>query len=343
MPDIKLDMKLEIGGVLAADLDLTKRKVLSDYKGRSEFDIDKLAAMLADGIRSLPIVYTAFDGDHQTLSPLMRRVVLENNRVPANPDSVLGYKETVEARLTKRGVLLDDLAVLRGCDELWVFTDIGPDLNGVPTLAEGVLVELMYFLKRRPPGRVFFVSCHEVLSGEKAVLHQFKGSYEELQSVLADNQRKEILDLANSGTRIDTEIPLLVYHIYDPLDFKYTKFLRARAYTEDERAKTAPLIPGLAVEIGDGGEGLVGLGTVVAAWARLIKLAGEAWLLPPMDGNRSPSIISALLERMWLRTNSGRTLRRRSWSTYPIPKARTTRLWAITAKEREAIGDTRKL
>ena len=114
-----------------------------------------------------PLVYTAFDGDHFALTPLMRRHCLRHGAIPADPESILGYRDTVENRITKRGVLRDDLAVLRSCDELWIFTDLDPTPQGLSDLAEGVRVELSFFLRLHPQRAVKVVSVSDLLQGNR--------------------------------------------------------------------------------------------------------------------------------------------------------------------------------
>src|ERR1700726_964134 len=100
-----------LSGLVRADLALAKRS-RDDYP--FAFDIEHLCTAVLDRSAGMRLVYTAFDGDHQMMCGQMRRFVLGRGGVPANPDSVLGYKDTVENRVGKRGVLLDDLAILNG-------------------------------------------------------------------------------------------------------------------------------------------------------------------------------------------------------------------------------------
>ena len=319
------DIYSRLGEILAADFDLEKRHstVCPDI------ELDHLCSAVLEAVRDKPIVYTAFDGDHFHLCGHMRSFALLHDCVPANPESVLGYKDTVMARLTKAGVLQDDLTVLRGCDQLWVFTEEVARPESLQSLAEGVVIEVLFFLKRQRGPKVYFISPLSFLRGDRPPLIPFEFSYNECESALHSEQRDGVLELANSGMLVDKKLSSLIYHIYDPLDFKYAHWLRAYAY----EGKRVPLVPGLAIGLADLGRSYEALGQILAAWVKLCQIATYAFLLPPMDSKRTQSSVAAILERVWLRTHSAETIQRRSWSSYPIPKARVGNRWPITKKE----------
>jgi hypothetical protein len=293
-------------------------------------DIDHACSTIVTASEKLPLVYTAYDGDHFQLCSHMRRYVISHDSVPANPESVLGYKDTVSARLNKRGVLVDDLAVLSRCDELWVFTDQEAEPSSVRELAEGVVVELLFFLKRHPYATINFVSSQALLRGAGLELLRYQHSYAETVGALAADQEDGVLDLANSGDKVDQELPSIVYYIIDPLDFKYSDWLRPRVY---EESALAPLVPGLAAELRDFESYDHPLTRALIAWARLLRMANVAWVLPPMDGHRKPSAVTRILECAWARTHGGQTLIKKRWADYPIPKARARNRWPLTARE----------
>jgi hypothetical protein len=311
--------------IVVSDFDLHQRR-----KGIHQFsDLDDVCSSIIELCNSLPIIYTAFDGDHFQLSGHMRTHALLQGCVPANPESILGYKDTVTARLEKAGVLRDDLSVLRRCDQLWVFTEEQPVPDALQNLAEGVVVELLYFLKRRPTSPVYFVSPLSRVCGEQPPLIQYNYSYSDSKQALHPEQREGVLDLANSGAKVDKELSPIAYHIYDSLDFKYAHWLRPRAYEDG----CVPLVPGLAIHLRDLGGKSDTLAQILISWAKLCEIATYAWIIPSMDASRVPSAIVALLERVWLRTHGAETIRRRQWIEYPIPKARLGTKWPLTKKE----------
>jgi hypothetical protein len=319
----------DVGKALAEDLHLER-------SGRPTDEIQGLAARIMSINKEQRLVYTAFDGDHFHLCGLMRSFVMEKGHVPANPENILGYVETVSHRLTKQGVLMDDLAVLRTCDELWVFTDYQPDLSALSNLAEGVLVELLYFLKRKVDAQVYFVSPIALLEGRGVALCRFPYSYAQSKDALHPDLRDGVLELANSGSLVDEALPQVVYHIHDPLDFKYARWLRQCGYRRDK----APLVPGLAIEIDDRWEkaaSLVSLGKTLVAWAKLMEIASCAYLLPPFTQSRAPSVVSEVLRSIWCERNAANTLSTKRWTEYPIPKARQGARWPLTKKEANLI------
>jgi hypothetical protein len=297
--------------------------------------LDNYASKLVSLAEKLKIVYTAFDGDHQLFCSQMRRRVVASGAVPANPDSVLGYKDTVLFRQTKSGVLLDDLSVLRGCDELWVFTDIEPSVEAVHELAEGVLVELFYFKRRHPDRAVRFVGITAVaLDSTKAPIRTLDASYEALVAALGDDQRCEVLSLSNGGTSIDQQLRSMKYYLFDPLDYKYARFLREGGYKED----VCPLVPYLALRPEDYIKPETSLVDVMVGWARLMSIASDCVQLPSLDKGRRPSQIVEVLRRVWLRKRGARPIEDERWGEYRVPKAKQGRLWAITARERQQYG-----
>jgi hypothetical protein len=259
----------------------------------------------------------------------MRKSVLSTGHVPANPESILGYKDTVSYRLAKRGVLLDDLTVLRGCDELWIFTELRPEPNVVPRLAEGVVTELLFYLKRQENPHIYFVSPSDLFREGRCELRSYSGTYQDTKAALHPEQRDGILELANSGGRIDRELRSITYHVHDPLDFKYASWLRSSGYASNQ----VPLVPGLAIEIGDWAPKRIELGDIVASWACLSRLGTDALVFPSMDSGRSQSAIAALLERLWLLTHSATTISKGNWANYKIPKATVGSRWPLTKWE----------
>lgn len=255
----------------------------------------------------------------------MRSSVLAHGKVPANPESILGYRETVTANQTKKGVLADDLSVLRGCDELWVFTDFKPNEINIPQLAEGVLVELLYFLMHRSPNAVQFIPVAGLFSGVSKPL-PFPFSYDKTVSLLAKRQGEMLLRVIETSTEKTRADRQLAYHIVDPLDFKYSHWLRPEAYKQG----FAPVIPSLAVEIRDAWPSKRAVAQVFIAWLKLMELASCAWLYPSLDRSNAFSRVTYLMESHWRCSRSKFNLSQKSWSDYSIPKAVDPAGWSLT-------------
>lgn len=292
----------------------------------AEFDTEK---------SNFPLVYTAFDGDHQELGALMRQTVLKHNKIPVNPDSVLGYKETLEARYNKSQVLRDDLAVLRGCKELWVFTDYTPSPEGISNLAEGILVEICFFLKRWPGRSIKFISLEDLIKGKEARPTDLKTSFKDFTHSLPPGC-EELVALANGGVLADSKIPSLIYFIIDPLDYKYSRFVRQDGYINKNK-KTAPLVPNLAVDITDSGTGASSIGRIVFCWMKLMELATECIMYPSMETRGHDSEIAHLLECAWHRGRNGAKFEYNKWDSHKIPKHQLNDSWPISSNEKRRL------
>jgi len=321
---VQEDIVENIGQVFLADIAVSRPALRTD----SIDTLKSLAQQICEVARSREIIFTAFDGDHQHLCPYMRRVVLAAGGVPANADSILGYKDTVEAHVHKASVLLDDLAILRSCDQLWVFTDCTPDLTGVNNLAEGILVELLYFL-RSGKGLPKFVGVSKILRGGDIMLHEFAHSYDETIRAIDPLRRDKLAAVVSQAVSHEPSLPTLAFHICDPLDFKYAHWLRSRAYGWDR----LPLVPGLAIEMADFPPTTAGLGHLVLTWARLAALASEAWWFDGAEINRPQSAIAKLLRECWSLTRPENTVIHKRWPEYPIPKAHIGPAWSIVGSE----------
>ncbi len=249
----------------------------------SEVDHRLLAGLLQEARQ--PLVYTAFDGDHFALSPLMRRFVLSHGGLPVDPESILGYKQAVDAHQNKRDVLRDDLAVLTKCDELWVFTDAPATARGASAgLAEGVLAEILYFLSRRPSGKVSFVAIG-ALFGESPVFVSYTSTDTETAQAMAEGGMEAVCEFVTSV--IDGRAPIrrICAFAIDSLDSKYGDWVRSGAYTRGR----VPLIPNLALAVEDvafDGSSRIPNVLLMMSWVGLLSLADELCVLMPSDGGR---------------------------------------------------------
>lgn len=329
----------ELGQLLIDDLDIGARAAGAPFDVNLHSVLDGLAGRAEGLAKGLDLVYTAFDGDHQQLSPLMRLACLKEGKVPVNPDSVLEYKETALARQSKRDVLMDDLAILYRCDQLWIFTDLEPDISKLSNLAEGVLVELLFFLNRKPSAPIYFCSARGALLGDRYEKKILPYSFDQVRDALPADVRSEVVALAASGTRIDELLPRPIYFITDPLDFKYARFVLPRVYQNFSRnLRHVPVVPQLAVPVGDGGHGLLALGQLVLCWLRLASLGSLCSFVKSLDEKRTPSKIVEISRRCWLRWERTSPIEDQSWDVYGVPRAKLGSLWAITARERGEVS-----
>jgi hypothetical protein len=309
-----------LGTILAQDLEINRLA-----SAPTVFELELLATAVDEIARRKRIVFTAFDGDHQHLCPHMRRFALSLGAVPANAESILGYRDVVTARGDKRSVLLDDLSLLRHCDELWVYTDVPASLAGIRQLAEGVLVELLFFLRtaRRP---VYFVQIGALLRGQQCRPEPFPFAYEDSVRALESSQLRGVLEIVESAGEPTSPFFPVAYHIVDPLDFKFANWLRPVAYGHGH----LPLVPGLAIEIADVEPG--DLGSIVVGWAALMRIAQVVWVFKPTNQKRpSPAVCELLVQISKRKSKIIQT--ERHWTEYSIPKVHAPTRWPLTEKE----------
>lgn len=323
-----------IGECFLADLDINGRQELARKSIKK--DVNRLVQIFSSHSDEQPIAYNAFDGDHFHLLQAMRKYTLNNKRIPANPESILGYKNVVSRYLNKNLVLLDDLAILQNCDELLVFTDYSTRLEDVLRLPEGVLIEIAFFLKRRLKPSISFISISKLLRGAEADCLEFDISFDQLEDALKQTERAEIIDMANNDFKVDSDLKSLVYYITDPLDYKYSEWLRDGKYNANDEIG---LVPGLTVRVTDLEPGVENLGGIVLSWAVLLKKLSKkrAFWMDSFENNRSPSLICEALKKFCIQLKGANYLETRKWSNFSIPKSLQKERWPITRFESKNI------
>jgi len=308
------------------DISISRRL---DPKINAYKDIKRLSRIFSTCAQKNLVVYTAFDGDHFHVLQNMRKYVLNTGLVPANPESILGYKNVVTKHQHKRGVLIDDLSILKHCNELWIFTDLEPTIDNVKNLPEGVLIELTYFLKRKSKSFVNFVPLSELLRGKKRLNKKFEFSFERIEKELANTKKSQVLEMANNNYKIDHELKKFRFFISDPLDYKYSEWLRDIRLKHDE----IPLVPGLASRIADGDNNVINIGKIILSWASLIRFTHDGCFVPSMDSRRNQSIILESLKNYFIQTKSKNDLIEADWKEFSIPKRLQRERWPITEYE----------
>lgn len=316
-----------IGECFLRDININYR--LEEHKETKQ-NIISLTQLLSRSAAK-KVVYTAFDGDHFHLLDEMRKCVLRHDRYPANPESILGYKNVVSRYQTKIGVLKDDLAIVKYCEEMWVFTDCDITPDGILQLPEGVLLEIVYFMHRKRNFPVKFIPINSLYDTTKNTCRDLEMKYEELAELLAQNERKEIIDLANNGFIVDPELKKLAYYITDPLDFKYSEWLRD--YSRSDENEIA-LVPGLASKISDANSTIEYVGNIIMSWAGLMaKLPRIAYYLDSFDKRRTTSVILESLKQYFIQCHNIEFLTRKSWLQFEIPKCKLNGEWPLTQHE----------
>lgn len=321
------------------DLQLGPRPPVS----ASHEHLDEVAQALVLG-HKYPLVYTAFDGDHFILTPAMRIYCLKRQKVPANPESILGYRDTLVQRGSKRGVLLDDLSVLNRCDELWVFTDLECSLQTIHQLADGVLVELLYFLAVCPGKPVRFISATGLATGDEPDARECLLEYLDVVQSIRCHGGDSLVNFVEEIVGGEIGLPKVTYVVLDPRDSKYMHFVRPFALS----LGIVAIVPGLAIEHSDAVIIDQGkhheLACLLVSWTRLIWLADEMWTIAPMDGE-CWSETARTLVKAWSLINSKAHRVDISWDAVRIPpkegvilKAASPQDWFLGERKIRASG-----
>lgn len=329
---------VELSRLLVADM-----TIHGDRGSRlGDEDYGRLVTSLKKYVEQSSLVYTAFDGDHFELACLMRKAVLAHNKVPVNPDSVLNYYLTVRAHSNKRDVLVDDLSILKSCTELWVFTEVEAKPESISQLAEGVLIELLFFKKRHEDLPVYFVNPIELMTCSKPNLQQFAASFQECKDSLLPDQL-EVCEMANGNYTIDSELRKVLYFIADPLDCKYVDWSRTWSFAHldgNPKKSHVPLAPWTTTRIGDLESTAHDLGKIVASWAVLMRLADHCYLTKPMTRNCNHPKTMVLFRKLWSILHPGVDSEKIYWRQLGVPKAKQGKKWPITTKEGRELGES---
>lgn len=324
-----------IGECFLKDLDIKLRlsKSVDPEMGNT---IARLTSLLIKSPHK-KVVYTAFDGDHFHLMDDLRKCVLRHDRYPANPESILGYKNIVTKYNSKTELLKDDLAILKHCDELWVFTENEVTPEGILDLPEGVQLEIAFFMRRQYNHPVKFIPISALFDQTKNSCIDLKMTYNELKTILKSNKRDEIIDLANSNFKVDKELKDHAFYITDPLDFKYSEWLRDHLLNPP---KEIALVPGLASKISDAHSKIEYVGNIIMSWAGLMnKLSRKAYFINSFDKRRSTSLIIEALKNSFSIMHGANNLVERGWREYLIPKCSQNSKWPLTQHEAKSITE----
>lgn len=315
---------------VTSDAALYDRILLDAYV--HDLSLDRDVSCAPPSLKSCPtsqsLVYTAFDGDHFALVPFMRQHVLRNGRVPISPESVIGYKDSVDAYQDKKGVLRADLAILNKCDDLWIYTDLPAHPESIPRLAEGAVIELLWHVRRnfergiRPS--VQFVSIAQLATRPVSQVNPVR--VELSHGFVNDAVERSLPELLTFVGSVEAEgLPPVALLLHDPLDTKYADWLRA----ESHRKGWVPVVPALAIELGDG-YGSRPLIPVLRAWMQLSRIADEYWLFDSINSLPEAAFVAVMRQAL---DGLGKPAYAHDWSEFAVPKAKFGSDWPLTGRE----------
>ena len=318
IPTYSLSQSIE--RILRSDLEIPRRNPLeSPYVSSDE---------LRDGIFKRPLIYTVFDGDQELMCGLMRHAIMKKGMVPVNPPSVVGYRDTVIRNKIKSKVLLEDVALLHKCDQIWIFADLEHAMRTGTPIPEGALFELLFAKLFRPDIEVFTVSIDTLFSGD---LTPVPFNLEDIDKL---SDPRSIEELTSHVRAVCDRIPKIRYYYYDPLDFKYGEWLRAFS----EAPAISPLDPMLAIRLHDGQQPL---GVVGECWLALLRLADEVCHVTSLHEQEGGSLWRRLVEAA-CRDLFELPSREISWLDLDVPKALLGSKWPVTTREADIVLSRKK-
>lgn len=276
---------------------------------------------------SIPSAYTAFNGDHFALVPLMRKYAILQGRLPMNPESIVGYRDSVLAYGGKAGVMRADLAALARCDEMWIFSTTVPTADSVGSLAEGVAIELLFYLENKDQlgdqPAVYWVDASQLLSSGTApsLMRLDLPAGRVRHHLLVDNPEVvSFVDRALAGTQA---LPRIAFCLHDPLDSKYVDWVSAGAHLRG----FVPVVPSKTIELGD-----APTAKVLYMWSMLLRYADEMWIFPSIE-QRSVSQFQEFLREFGVKSLNLTEIHMK-WADFDAPKVKYGERWPLTAKER---------
>lgn len=294
------------------------------------------AATALESAESLPLVrpattavYTAFDGDDFYFTSAMAAHASSRDRIAINPEACLGYKSAVDSLILKKNVLLFDVSLLEKADELWVYTRQSPMSPDWTRLAEGVIIEIIWYIRRchdrRVMPRLSFVDMNAVSIGLdpdpvpvdislNRLLKDVKFDAPEAWSVVSEYR--------------DGEAKPVAVPIYALQDAKNSFWVREWLINEGY----APIVPTLAFESSAPSR----LRTLAEGWVWALLNADAVIEFSQMNGDRS-----YLLD--YLQTfcaAHGIETKHVDWTRVRAPKALQGADWPITSSERALLTDT---
>ena len=274
-------------------------------------------------------VYTAFDGDDFYFTSAMAAHTSSHDRIAINPEACLGYKSAVDSLILKKNVLFFDVSLLEKADELWVYTRQSPMSPDWTRLAEGVIIEIIWYIRRchdrRVMPRLSFVDMNAVSIGFdpdpvpvdislNRLLKDVKFDAPEAWSVVSEYR---------DGGAKPVAVP-----IYALQDAKNSFWVREWLINEGY----APIVPTLAFD----SSAPTRLRTLAEGWIWALLNADVVVEFSQMNGNHS-HLLGYLRV---LCTSHGIETKQVDWTRVRAPKAIQGADWPITSSERALLADT---
>ena len=185
------------------------------------------------------MAYTAFDGDQMIYIDSMRELAIRNGYIPINPEHALGYYLCTHSHEnSKAEVMKDCLTLVTISNELWIFTQY--EDAQLHTLPEGVLIEILFWCRRRSaPIRFFSIEKMMRSLGRNGFVYTGKPrsvSENDILTELGDLFFKEITNFLKQT--VGHLRPTVFIDIRNE-DYKYVDWIRISAYDSN----FVPIVP----------------------------------------------------------------------------------------------------
>jgi hypothetical protein len=223
---------------------------------------------------------------------------------------------------------LEDVSLLRKCDQIWIFNDLENTVRNNLPIPEGALYELLFARLFRPDIEVFTVNPEQLYTGE-ITPRRFS-----LDDVDLLSDRSSVQEITANLRASFSRLPRVRYYYYDPLDFKYAEWLRSF----NEIPSTSPLDPMLSVRLRDGKQSL---GEVGQSWLTLLRLADEICHVSTLHEQDGVSLWCSLVEEAY-RVCFNLPYHELSWSELQVPKALLGSKWPVTTREAEIVHSRKR-
>jgi hypothetical protein len=206
-------------------------------------EVTEAAHQAVSRARTIPLVYTSFDGDHMHLVDSMCYVTHSLKAVPVNPEAALGYYiSTTHHAGIKTEVMRDCISLEMACKEFWIFSRKNILENG--TLPEGVVAELLLWRQWKPDGEIRFFDLDEIeacfFNHDSAacalpIAYPRKpGTGSALfDEIMARHAKTDLQELDTGFIREMNEVGMrpLAFLSVDPLELKHIDWARLKVYS----------------------------------------------------------------------------------------------------------------
>ncbi len=271
------------------------------------------------------VVYTSFDGDDMNHILEICKKVLDDNKIPLNPEMALGYYvSTNTLGGNKTAVMTDCLTLTLFADKLWVYGDNNK------LLSEGIMAEIYLWNLIKGKGSTFVPDTYS----NKKIHLNYKETLEYLEDKMESNFKDEISK--NLLDKYKNNEHKTVYIGANFVNFKHIDWARIYAYQND----ICPISPQnilnyyLYKNFKSEKEYLKDRLT-------LLKKSDKYWLC--LDESNFEKEISRLdqntLAELYVLNNlyPEKEVEIVDWGKIGVPKYNKLTKWALTTKEQEEI------